>query len=305
MSLDASKANLIGIDWGTTSLRAYLIGAQGAVLDSLHSTEGIMQIQNNQFENTLHRLLEPWLKVEKLPVIASGMITSRNGWIETPYVPAPASASDLASELITVKTSDELDVHFITGVTTSSNGAPDVMRGEETQIVGAVQTGLINSEFVLPGTHSKWVTVREGCIETFATYISGEIFAALQEHTILGKLMKVGDFNEAGFTQGVADGYSAGSQLLHRLFHVRTLPLFDMLGEEQVSDYMSGMLIGAEIHGAIANGAGVQRITIIGKHALADRYAIALKFLDRNITIADNDIVARGHYAIAESSKLI
>jgi len=305
MNSDASNAALIGIDWGTSSLRAYLIDSQSAVLDMLHTSDGIMEVQNGEFEATLTRILEPWLKEAALPVIASGMITSRNGWMETPYLPVPAGANHLANSLEKVRTSSVLDLHFVTGLTTHHNGAPDVMRGEETQIIGAIDAGLVNALLVLPGTHSKWVIVQEGRIDAFTTFMSGEIFATLREHTILGKLMKDGAFNEQGFIQGVSDGYSAGSKLLHRLFQVRTLPLFELLGEEQVSDYLSGMLIGAEISGAFDKGARPDQITIIGKHSLADRYALALKTLEQNIKSADDHIAARGHYIIAKIAGII
>ncbi len=305
MNSAAYKAKFIGIDWGTSSLRAYLIDAQGVVLETLSTADGIMQVQGSEFETTLLRLLEPWLTVSPLPVIASGMITSRNGWMETPYLSLPATTRDLATALQAVSTSREVDLHFVTGLAANLNGTPDVMRGEETQVIGAIDKGLVNAVIVLPGTHSKWVTVRKGCIDAFTTYMSGELFATLSQHTILGKLMKASDFNEAGFSRGVNDGYSAGSQLLSRLFHVRTLPLFELLGEEQVSDYLSGMLIGAEIHAAIDSGVGEDQITIIGKHDLADRYALALQMLEKNIHRADDHIVARGHYAIAKSAELI
>ena len=305
MNSVASKAKLIGLDWGTSSLRAYLIGAQGAVLDTCHAPEGIMQMQDGKHEATLVRLLEPWLQVEKLPVIASGMITSRNGWVETPYLPLPVSANHLAQALTAFSTSSKLDLHFITGLSTDRNGAPDVMRGEETQIIGAIESGLNDADIVLPGTHSKWVSVRGGRIHSFTTFMSGEIFAALRQHTILGKLMNDAEFNEQGFIRGVTDGFDAGSQLLHRLFHVRTLPLFELMRAEEVSDYLSGMLIGAEIHGAMDKGLGSGQITIVGSHSLSDRYAIALQTLSKNISVSNDDIVALGHFSIAKSANIV
>jgi len=311
MNFDASHARLVGIDWGTSSLRAYLIDSQGGVLDKLYAPEGIMQVQNHDFVSVLTRLLEPWLKKMSLPVIASGMITSRNGWVETPYLALPTSARQLADSLQAQRTPTGLQVHFVTGVNTNHGGAPDVMRGEETQIVGAVESGLTDGLFVMPGTHSKWVAVRGGCIEEFATYMSGEVFAALRGHTILGTLMKDTDFNLHGFELGVKAGFDAGAQLLHKLFHVRTLPLFDLISEDEVSDYLSGMLIGAEISGATDNNLlpdralGNAQVTIVGLDKLADRYAVALEALDRKVAFAGDDIAARGHFAIAKSAGLI
>lgn len=303
MSSVASNPALIGVDWGTSSLRAFLIGANGGILDKHEAPDGIMQVKDKDFDGVLARLLDSWTNT--LPLIMSGMITSRNGWVETPYIQLPAGASQMANALVPWRTSGGLQVHFVSGVSTKHNGAPDVIRGEETQIVGAVESGITNGLFVMPGTHSKWVTVREGSMVDFATYMSGEIFAALRHHTILGTLMKDSDFNEEGFKQGVRVGFDSGTQLLHRLFHVRTMPLFELISEEQVADYLSGMLIGAEIKGAGSHGAPQTVISIVGRDDLADRYAIALQFLGYQCQRVADNIVARGHFAIATAAGLI
>jgi len=307
MNSDASNPALIGIDWGTSSLRAFLISAQGDVLDKLQAPDGIMQVKENDFDGVLSRLLDLWPKT--IPLLASGMITSRNGWLETPYIQLPAGAGQIADVLVPWKTNGGLQLHFVTGVTTMHKGAPDVIRGEETQIIGAVESGLTNGLFVMPGTHSKWVTVRDGSIVDFATYMSGEIFAALRHHTILGTLMTNSDFNEEGFIRGVQAGFDAGAQLLHSLFHVRTMPLFELISEEQVADYLSGMLIGAEIKGASTTASSTSEqqtsITIVGRDDLADRYAIGLRDLGYQCHRTTDDIVAHGHFAIATAAGLI
>lgn len=305
MNLDASNAALIGVDWGTSSLRGYLIDSHGAVLNKLHAPDGIMQIPDKEFESALVRLLQTWRNSFDLPVIASGMITSRNGWLETPYLAVPANVSQLASSLTSKRTDSGLDVHFVTGLTIRPNSAPDVMRGEETQLVGVVEMGLTEGVVVMPGTHSKWVTLRNGSIEDFSTFMSGEIFAALRDHTILGTLMKDNDFHVGGFHRGVVDGYKAGTQLLHTLFHVRTLPLFNLIAEEEVSDYLSGMLIGAEIRGANDNGMAINHVTVVGQDSLVERYTRAFQSLQMKVTVAADDIVARGHFAIAKSAGLV
>jgi len=332
MNLDASKATLIGIDWGTSSLRAYLIGADGSVLTGLSDSKGILAVPNKDFDAVLSHLLHPWLQnsraqnplvqnplasSQEIPIVASGMITSRNGWLETPYLQLPAGATALANAMESRQMQSGLAVHFITGLSTESgsaegadvnfNGesAPDVMRGEETQIAGVIESGHANATMVLPGTHSKWVNVRGGFIDDFATFMSGEIFAALREHTILGTLMKEGGFNKQGFQQGVTAGFNAGPQLLHRLFHVRTLPLFNLISEDQVADYLSGLLIGSEISGATDKGFGNDLITVVGSGALADRYMLALELLNQKANLAAEDIVAAGHFAIAKSAGLI
>ena len=305
MNSVASEPALIGIDWGTSSLRAFLIGGGGEVLDQVSKPEGIMHVKNGDFENSFREVIGPWDKANGLPVIASGMITSRNGWVETPYVSVPSGIQELASALVTHKTTNGVTVTFVTGMTTDHNGAPDVMRGEETQIIGASALGMSDDgTFVMPGTHSKWITVRGSVIDDYATFMTGEVFAALREHTILGTLIEKGSFHEGAFRKGCAASLAEGSKLLHDLFGVRTLPLFGKIEGYMVEDYLSGLLIGAEIKGA--NAAAVTgNITIVGRDDLADRYEIALDETGLTANRAPDDIVARGHFLIAQAAGLV
>lgn len=304
MNLAVSEPALIGIDWGTSSLRAFLIGAGGEVLDRISKPQGILHVENRDFEAAFTGLVAVWIANGNLPVIASGMITSRNGWIETPYVNVPAGAAELASALVSFGTKSGGTVNFITGMTTEHSGAPDVMRGEETQIIGACAVGMDDGVFVLPGTHSKWITVKEGRIEDYSTYMTGEVFGALSKHTILGALMTKGPFNEEGFGMGVTAGLASGARLLHNLFNVRTLPLFEKIPPEAVEDYLSGMLIGAEV-GSVDSADGTGPVTIVGRDDLADRYEIALSVAGMQSQRAPDDIVARGHFIIAKAAGLL
>lgn len=305
MNSDASKPVLIGIDWGTSSLRAFLIGSTGQVLDSVFSPQGIMQVKDRDFDAVFHDLIGRWNTAGDLPVIASGMITSRNGWLETPYVAVPAGSKALADNLVRFETSSGKAVHFVTGMTTEHDGAPDVMRGEETQIVGAMGLGAAAGMFVMPGTHSKWISVSDARIDDYATYMTGEIFAALRGHTILGTLMKDAAFQEEGFRMGVASGLRAGAGLLHNLFHVRTMPLFGRIPEEMTADYLSGILIGSEIGAATSALAPDTVVTIVGRNDLADRYGIALEVAGFTSTGAPENIVAQGHFEIAQSAGML
>jgi len=150
------------------------------------------------------------------------------------------------------------------------------MRGEETQVVGASVAGMDNGVFVMPGTHSKWVSVVGGRIENYKTFMTGEVFGALRSHTILGTLMVAGPFNKQGFRKGVQTGLKSGTNLLHELFYVRTMPLFGKIATEMVADYLSGMLIGAEIAAEMSGKDFDGSVAIIGRGDLADRYEIAL-----------------------------
>ena len=305
MNSAASEPALIGIDWGTSSLRAFLIGAKGEVLDKVESGEGIMQVKDRDFEAVFDRLMGRWVQHAKLPVLASGMITSRNGWLETPYARVPLDARGLALALVCHKTASGIDVRFVTGLTTEHASGPDVMRGEETQIIGAHALGMSDGTFVMPGTHSKWIRVSGGRIEDYATYMTGEIFAALKGHTILGTLIEDGPYHAEGFARGVAAGLDDGSNLLHDLFHVRTLPLMGRMEGSAVADFLSGMLIGAEIKAARSRGETAGPVTIIGRSDLADRYEKALSTAGIASSRAPDDIVAKGHFLIAQAAGLI
>ncbi|MEL7345585.1 MAG: 2-dehydro-3-deoxygalactonokinase [Pseudomonadota bacterium] len=305
MSLDVSEPVLIGVDWGTSSLRAFLIGANGEVLDKVASSEGIMNVPGRDFEAVFGRLIGAWSADRTLPVLASGMITSRNGWVETPYATVPLGAGELARALVPYKTSCGIDLRFITGVTTDHASGPDVMRGEETQIIGASAFGMSDGTFVMPGTHSKWIRVAGNQIEDYATYMTGEIFAVLKGHTILGTLIEEGPFSPEGFTQGVEAGLADGSALLHDLFHVRTLPLLGRMKAVDVEDYLSGLLIGTEIRAAQERGDATDMITVIGRSDLTDRYEDALAVAGIDSRRAPDDIVAMGHFLIARSAGLV
>lgn len=305
MNSAASEPVLIGIDWGTSSLRAFLIGAGGEVLDRVSTAEGILQVADRDFDAVFRRLIGRWDRHAGLPVLASGMITSRNGWVETPYARVPLEARDLARALVCHRTACGIDLRFVTGVTTEHASGPDVMRGEETQVVGAHALGLSDGTCVMPGTHSKWIRVAGGRIEDYATYMTGEVFAALKGHTILGTLTEEGPHHPGGFARGVAAGLDAGSSLLHDLFHVRTLPLMGRMEGGAVADFLSGLLIGAEIKAAQARGDATGPVTIIGRSDLADRYETALTAAGLHSRRAPEDIVAMGHFLIARAAGLI
>ena len=264
-----------------------------------------MQVGEQTFEAVLDRLIGPWIAGASLPILASGMITSRNGWIETPYADLPLGSSVLAETLVPHETAGGAQIHFVTGTATEHDQGPDVMRGEETQVIGASALGLSEGTFVLPGTHSKWVQVASGKIVDFSTYMTGEVFAALKGHTILGTLMMDGAFNKEGFVTGVKAGLEGGSNLLHNLFHVRTLPLMGKIPKAGTTDYMSGLLIGTEVAAATNGLKNTGPVTIVGRNDLSDRYEIALSIAGSECRHAPDDVVAKGHFLIARAAGLI
>ena len=302
LAASASAAALIALDWGTTSLRAYLFDANGNVLDTRASTAGIMNLprpaDEGGFDLAFDSVVGAWLdSAPHLPVIAAGMVGSAQGWKEAPYVSAPASADALVSGVVRVRTARGATLNIVPGVL--ENGElPNVMRGEETQILGALAAmGRSEGTFVLPGTHSKWARVEAGRITSFATYMTGEVFAALKDHTILGRLMDGAAQDGVGFGEGVqaAARLERPGDVLHAVFMTRTLGLFDRLPPHQLSDYLSGLLIGAEL---LSGARGAQSAVVIGSPALTARYCAAGAVLGLSLEAAPENCAALGQLAL-------
>jgi 2-dehydro-3-deoxygalactonokinase len=289
----AREAALIALDWGTTSLRAYLFDAAGKVLATRVSTAGIMNLpvpaEEGGFDAAFEEACGVWLaEASALPVLAAGMVGSAQGWVQAPYVETPASAQALVAGIVRVRTAGGVDVAVVPGVL-EPGALPNVMRGEETQIFGALaasgdeaapQTSLVG----LPGTHAKWVVVEGDRIARFYTFMTGEVYAALCAHTILGRTMKhPTEPDTAAFLRGVTVAREQGCVgLLATAFSSRTLGLTGQLAADEQPDYLSGLVIGHELAGleaALARrdvalaGCAPQ---LIGAEALCERYRLAL-----------------------------
>lgn len=285
----AVRPALIGLDWGTTAMRAYLFDTNGQVVDSRTSSDGIMQLpQAGGFDAAFDAACGDWLDASPaLPVIAAGMVGSAQGWREAPYVDAPADASALVAGIMRVPTARGVCLHIVPGVIERSE-LPNVMRGEETQIVGALSSdaiaGSARTLVGLPGTHAKWAVVSGERIESFHTFMTGELYAALREHTILGRTMVEPPAPDTeAFLRGVTVAQHAHrAGLLATIFSTRTLGLTGTLSNEQQPDYLSGLLIGHELCGVAAllesRGAALAREAprLIGNAALCERYRLAL-----------------------------
>jgi 2-dehydro-3-deoxygalactonokinase len=302
-----TAAALIGIDWGTTSFRAYRIDAEGRVIESRQAQAGILAVHDGDFAGVLEREIGHWLAAEpELPVIASGMITSRQGWLEVPYCPCPAGSAAIAGALM--RHPDRASLHFVPGLSLiGEDGVPDVIRGEETQILGEIGDRPGRHLLVLPGTHSKWALATDGVITWFATFMTGEVFGVLRQHSILGRLMRGEVDDPAAFERGLAYARGGKGGLLKRLFSARTLGLFDVLPESALASYLSGLLIGSEIDEALAclEVAPDTEIRVIGGSALAWRYRQALAAKNLRVRPASEDATAKGQFLIARAAGLI
>lgn len=272
---------MIGIDWGISQLRAYQIAADGSVLATRSASRGIMTVANGAFAEALEALIGDWLDAEPEPALMSGMIGSRQGWVEAPYVPCPAAPEQLAADLVEVRWGTSRRAFICPGLTSAdADGVPDVMRGEEVQIFGALDAlaAAGGTAVCHPGTHSKHIAIEGGRIARFTTYMTGEVYAVMRQHSILGRLMEEGATDWSAFDQGVARSRQAGG-LLHHLFGARTRVLIGDLPAAAAADYLSGMLIGREI--ADVGGAGP--VVVIAAAGLSERYERVLRLHGREV----------------------
>jgi 2-dehydro-3-deoxygalactonokinase len=300
-SSSGRSAVLVALDWGTSSLRAYLLGDGGRVLDRRAEPWGILQVPERNFRGAFERITADWSTAEDpLPAIASGMIGSAQGWIEAPYVDLPAGLEQLAGGLAPVPGTT---MRIVPGIAQRAS-SPDVMRGEETQIIGALaeEPGLANGLVVLPGTHSKWVRLAGGRVREFTTYMTGELFAVLRSHSILGRLAPVG-VGEPGaepeaFARGVLAAQRSPNGLGPLLFSARASVLVGDLAAGSSLEFLSGLLIGDELRAGLA--AGQRPAALIGDLALCERYVAAFALLGIAPVPIVEDAAPAGLWAIAQ-----
>ena len=239
--------SLIAIDWGTTNRRGYLLNHEGIILDSYFDGDGLTNIRDGAYEASLKVLAAPWVaQWGSLPILMSGMIGASTGWVDAGYCPVPVGIQELSENLVRVPGNET--IWIVPGVSTLDKaGIPDVIRGEEVQSLSV--SGKHNDAVVItPGTHSKWVCVEGQRITWFTTFLTGDLFGAILNHTVISVLQRPGDMGgEEAFCRGVEIGFAEHANFMHVLFGARTNVLFNKLLPEEVSHYLSGLLIGAEI----------------------------------------------------------
>lgn len=270
---------LVAIDWGTSSLRLARLDAQGQVLEERSSDEGILNVPEGGFPAAFAKAVHGWDLAPGTLCLASGMVGSRQGWLEAPYCACPAGASELAARIAWVRDAPGgLRLGIVPGLCAEAMGVPDVMRGEEVQVFGALELlGVDHGTFVLPGTHSKWVRVQDGRIVAFATFMTGEVYATLRRHTILARTMPADDgtLDGSAFLRGVLHALRSGS-LLQAAFSARTLALFSRLPQASLPSYLSGLVIGEELRSRQLENSAAD-LVLVGAPALTHRYQLALR----------------------------
>ncbi|ADP19123.1 2-dehydro-3-deoxygalactonokinase [Achromobacter xylosoxidans A8] len=321
-----ARAALIALDWGTSSLRAYRLDAAGRTLDTRHLPWGIMRLPQplqdgaattalSGFELAFEQACGDWLRAEpNLPVIACGMVGSAQGWKEAAYLDVPVDLQRIGTLLTKVEREAGPSLHIVPGLI-QRHGLPNVIRGEETQVVGVMAdqaTRSADSVLIgLPGTHSKWVSARRGRVTHFDTFMTGEVYAALRGHTILGRTMAdAASADMAAFERGlkVAGAPAGRAGVLSTIFSTRALGLTGELAPESQADYLSGLLIGHEI-AALADMLQQQgelpRIVLCGDPALCRRYIQAMQHYGLGTPEQAQNATERGLWHLAVCAGLI
>ena len=288
---------LLAVDWGTSSLRGALLSPDGAVLEERSFARGILTVAKGQFPEVFESCFGAWRGQYSLCLI-SGMAGSQQGWLEAPYCACPAGFGDIAAKLAWV---DQDRIAIVPGLSIEKGGVPDVMRGEETQVFGALQMlGIADARLVLPGTHSKWVTVQDQRVTDFSTWMTGEIYALLRQHSILSRTLPANEAapDSRAFEQGIAHALG-GDGLLHTAFSVRTLALFRRMAGDALASYLSGLVIGEELKcQQLQRG---DSVVVMGGEALALRYEQALALLGVSVQRVSSRATWCGLRAIADT----
>ena len=270
----------VAIDWGSTALRAWLIGEAGCILAQHSSAQGVFSLKDNTFESTLLDVCGEWLNdAPSIPIIMAGMIGSRSGWLETPYQACPVKAETLGANLLEVPNRHKLNLLVIPGIKANSpSGSADVMRGEEVQILGALATlhnsPNTNALICLPGTHSKWAHTHNQEIINFSTFFTGEMYSLLREFSSIGAIMNDDEFDELAFREGLTFSHKPGG-FLHHIFSARARLLTDTWSGGSLSAYLSGIAIGHEFQGAKALYTNDSTLYLVGNSHLQALYHIA------------------------------
>ncbi|MCE9889143.1 2-dehydro-3-deoxygalactonokinase [Kluyvera intermedia] len=280
------KKHWIAIDWGTTNFRAFLLQDQRVIAKIAHPC-GLLSMTKETFATTLGAHLTPWLdEYGPLPIVMAGMVGSQQGWQEVPYVVAPAGAQRLAKRAMRIATPWESPAWITPGVSTVSQfGLPDVMRGEEVQLLGL---NALHPEtqrvVILPGTHSKHSHLSYGEITQFSTFMTGELFSVLSKHSLLGRVLPEQQNDKDSFINGVNTA-QRGTPFSHLIFSARTRRLTGELAPQHIHSYLSGLLIGYEL-AAVDNE---NTLWVVGSPTLTARYQLAAQTLQIPLHAADGD----------------
>jgi 2-dehydro-3-deoxygalactonokinase len=295
-----TDAAYVAVDWGTSSFRLWLIGRDETILAERRSGEGMTTAARTGFAAVLQSHLAAISAPEDLPVLICGMAGAKQGWVEAGYLDTPAALSAIPAAAVRVP-GVAADIRILPGLAQRDATAPDVMRGEETQLLGAAaELGNGDHLVCMPGTHSKWVRLSAGKVEGFSTFMTGELFDAIAKNTILshavadaGAIAPDNAAFRAAVTRMVANPALATSQM----FSVRAGSLIAGLSSDDAKARLSGTLIGLEIAGALSLTAKDTPVTLVASGSLGMLYEQALAAAGLAPTVIDADTAVRNGLA--------
>lgn len=289
----------VAVDWGTSSFRLWLMDAVGQVLGERRSGEGMTTVGRTGFASVLQSHLDALGAAAELPVVICGMAGARQGWVEAGYIDTPAHLSDILRRAVVVG-GQARDIRILPGIAQRDPAAPDVMRGEETQLLGALDLEAADeaqgaAHVCMPGTHSKWVHVSSGTVRRFATFMTGELFGAISRDTILSHAIAGAEeaVDVEAFKSAVAQAHAAPALVANLLFRVRSRQLLFTGSAKAARETISGTLIGAELAAGLAAAAPGTRVTLIASGRLQRLYQLALESLSVPFDTVDAEAAVR------------
>jgi 2-dehydro-3-deoxygalactonokinase len=291
-----SEAAYVAVDWGTSSFRLWLMDRAGGILAERRSDEGMMTAAKAGFASVLQSHLGALAAAANLPVVICGMAGARQGWVEAGYVDTPARLTDILNRAVVVP-DQARDIRILPGIAQRDAAAPDVMRGEETQLLGALGLDAAGEAVVcMPGTHSKWVRVHGGTVERFATFMTGELFSVVVSDTILSHAVAGAEdtVDSDAFTSAVAEAFAAPALAANLLFRVRSRQLLFGGSASAARETISGTLIGLELAAGLAGPTPAAGVTLIASGRLQRLYHLALETLAIPLRSVDAEEAVRG-----------
>ena len=296
------KAGYVAVDWGTSSFRLWLMDRAGAVMDERRSSEGMMVASKLGFAAVLQSHLEAVGAGNHLPVAICGMAGARQGWVEAGYVETPAQLAAILAGTVAAPGLSR-DVRILPGIAQRDPDAPDVMRGEETQLLGALAADAADAVVCIPGTHSKWAMVKGGTVERFATFMTGELFSAISQETILSHAVAGAEESPdiGAFKSAVAAAFDAPALAANLLFRVRSGQLLYGGSAAAARERISGTLIGLEMAAGLAEDRP-SGITLVSSGRLAQLYRLAFDTLSVPVRAIDAEEAVRRGLSMAAAA---
>ncbi|MBC9877274.1 2-dehydro-3-deoxygalactonokinase [Bradyrhizobium sp. INPA01-394B] len=294
----------VAVDWGTSSFRLWLVDRTGQVLAERRSDEGMLAAAKAGFSGVLQAHLSAVAAPDRLPVLVCGMAGAKTGWIEAGYVDTPAPLAAVLKQAARVP-GEARDIRILPGIAQRDPKAPDVMRGEETQLLGALGLEAAGEALVcMPGTHSKWVRVKNGAVERFSTFMTGELFSVVSRETILSLAVAGADEAEdvATFKAAVTEAFEAPAFAANLLFTARSRQLLFGATPAAARETLSGTLIGAELAAGLSIGLPKAGITLIASGRLAALYRHAFDALSVTVNPIDADEAVRRGLSMASAA---